>query len=151
MKAVAAPAPTSCSLGPVAPTLALPRQPLDGPAARNEFELVWPLLERAILAYGDTHRKAHVWSKIEGRDAQLWITVGAALVTEIRVWPSGLREAVGWLAAGDLNELLSLRPRFEAWARAHRCKRVGIVLGRRGWARKLPGYRPAGIQLAKEL
>ncbi len=127
------------------------RGPLTSDTARAEFARSWPLLEAAVLAYAPTHEQAHVWAKIETSDAQLWTTPEAALVTEIRVWPTGLREAIGWLAGGDIDELLNMRPAFEAWARSKRCKRVGILLGREGWSRKLDGYRTAGVQLMKDL
>lgn len=125
--------------------------PLTGERARLELERVWPLLEAAILAYAQTHDFGHVWSSVETGDRQLWTAPNAALVSEILVWPTGLREASGWLAGGDLDELLSMQPAFEAWARSKRCKRVGIQLGRDGWERKLAGYRKTGIRMAKDL
>jgi hypothetical protein len=82
--------------------------PLTGEDARAELERTWPLLEAAILAYAPTHEIEHVWQKIETSNAQLWTRSNAALVTEIRLWPTGLREAIGWLAGGDLDQL---RPR----------------------------------------
>lgn len=125
--------------------------PLDGEAAHAELERVWPLLEAAILAYAPTHRIEHVRAKLDTGHSQLWTTPDAALVSEIRIWPTGLREASGWLAGGDLDELLSMQPAFEAWARSKDCKRIGILLGREGWGRKLDGYRSAGIQMMKDL
>jgi hypothetical protein len=127
------------------------RGPLDGEAAHAELERVWPLLEAAILAYAPTHRIEHVRVKLDSGHCQIWTTPNAAFVSEIRVWPTGLREAIGWLAGGDLDELLMMQPAFEAWARSKDCKRIGIQLGREGWERKLDGYRKTGIQLVKDL
>lgn len=127
------------------------RGPLDGEDARSELERQWPLLEAAILAYAPTHRLEHVRDKLDSGHAQLWTTPHAAFVSEIRIWPTGLREAVGWLAGGDIDELLMMQPAFEEWAREKTCRRVGILLGRSGWSRKLPGYRSAGIQMMKDL
>lgn len=124
---------------------------LAGPDARGEFLRVWPVLEEAIQAYADTHHQEHVWSKIESGNAQIWTTPTSALVTEIRVWPTGLKEAVAWLAGGEISSLLMLKPAFEAWAKAKGCARAGIQLGRSGWERVLKDYAPAGIQLVKDL
>lgn len=41
-----------------------------------------------------------------------------------------------WLGAGDLNELLTMRPKVEAWGKAVGCKRATID-GRLGWDRVL--------------
>src|SRR5690606_8192610 len=86
------------------------RGPLDGKAAHSELERVWPLLEAAILAYAPTHDLEHVKAKTDTGHAQLWTTRNAALVSEILIWPTGLREASGWLAGGDLEELLAMQP-----------------------------------------
>jgi len=125
--------------------------PLDGESSHAELERVWPLLERAILAYAPTHNLEHVRAKLDTGHSQLWTTPNSALVSEILIWPTGMREASGWLAGGDLDELLTMQPRFEAWARSKHCKRVGIQLGREGWERKLDGYRKTGIRMAKDI
>lgn len=135
----------------IIPTMTPIRYALAGDDAREEFLRVWPWLEAAIRAYADTHRQEHVWAKIESGSAQIWTTPGAAFVSEIRIWPAGLREAIAWLAGGKLDELMMLKPSFEAWARSKNCKRVGFSLGRKGWERVLKDYRPAGITLMKDL
>ena len=124
---------------------------LAGADARDEFLRAWPWLEAAIQAYADTHHEEHVWAKIEDGQAQLWTTPRSAFVSEIRVWPTGMKEAVAWLAGGEADELLMLKPAFEAWAKSKNCKRVGFALGRKGWERVLKDYRVAGITLMKEL
>jgi hypothetical protein len=118
---------------------------------REDFDRVWPWLKPAIENFGDTHRKRHVWAAIESGDVQLWTNASAALVTEIKVYPTGVKLVNAWLAGGDLDGVLLLVPAAERFARAKGCKRVGIAFCRAGWARKLPGYRKAGVQLTKDL
>lgn len=118
---------------------------------RDDFERCWPLLKPAILLYGDTHRKKHVWESIESGHSQLWCTELSAVVSSIKVWPTGMKEVIGWLAGGDIKGIQQLVPQIESWAKKRGCARAGILLGREGWARALDGYKPAGIQLMKEL
>lgn len=118
---------------------------------REDFERVWPWLKPAIENFGDTHRKRHVWAAIESGDVQLTFNETAALVTEIKVYPTGLKMINFWLAGGDLAGVQALVAEAEVFAKAKGCSHVGLGFCRPGWARKLPGYRLAGVQLTKEL
>lgn len=78
---------------------------------------------------------------------------GAALVTEIRSYPTGAFDLHFMVAAGDLDTLVTvLRPEAERWA-----KRMGaigaIVESREGWAKALKGdgYHPHQMTLRKDL
>lgn len=119
-------------------------------ALHVSFQRVWPWLKKAIAAYGPTHRKRHVWRRIETEAAQLWTNEHSAIVTTIDVWPSGFKELTGWLSAGDLNGVLELRPVIEAWAKAKGCDRVSLS-GRHGWVRAFPDYRHITSTLVKDL
>jgi hypothetical protein len=57
-----------------------------------------------------------------------------------------------WLAAGDLHELLAMRPLVERDAVEMGCSRLTLA-GRGGWSRVLApyGYREAGTLFYKEL
>ena len=118
---------------------------------RDDFERVWPWLKPAIANFGDTHRKRHVWEAIDAGKVQLWWNDTAALVTEIAVFPTGARMINAWLAGGDLEGVLRLVPRIEAWAKAQGITRASITSGRPGWSRTLPGYRTTGVQMTKDL
>lgn len=116
---------------------------------RAEFDRVWPLLKPAINL--DTHRKRHVWEAIDRGDVQLWTAEDAAIVTEIKVFPTGLRAMNLWLAGGVLAGVQTLVSRAEAVAKARRCGLMTISFCRPGWERALSGYSKAGIQLTKEI
>lgn len=86
---------------------------------------MWPLLEKAILSYGPTHEKHHVWEEIEAGRAQFWPGTQSAIVTRVNIYPTGLKELWWWLAAGKLRELRKMKPFIEAWAREDGCDRAG--------------------------
>lgn len=116
---------------------------------REDFHRAWPWLKAAIIH--DTHRKRHVWDAIERGEVQLWTNETAALVTEITVYPTGLRVINAWLAGGQLDGIMALVPIIEAWAKAKGITRASVASGRPGWGKKLPGYRVSGVQMTKEL
>lgn len=115
------------------------------------FDRFWPQLEAAVQAFGDTHHKHHVLGAIERGDCQFWANETGALVTEITVYPTGLRVINAWLAGGELDGILALVPQIEAWARGKGITRASVASGRAGWSRKLPGYRMSGVQMTKDL
>lgn len=122
---------------------------IDVVATVREFLRVWPWLEKAIEEPA-AHRKEHVWAAIERGDAQLWTNDGAAVVTEIAVYPSGLRSLNAWLSGGELDAVRELDARIDAYAREKNC-RTRTIIGRRGWLRALPGYRETGVVLTKDM
>lgn len=90
-----------------------------------------------------------VWS---GR-ARFWSTEQAALVTEIRIYPTGVRDLHFLVAAGDLDTVIeNLRPEAEAWGRSIGCV-AALVESRAGWARTLAplGYELHQTIIRKEL
>lgn len=118
---------------------------------RAEFERCWSFLAPAVAAYGPTHDKQHVWERIEAGEAHLFPMPNAAMVVELKRWPTGFKEAVAWLAGGSGDEIETFTPRIEAWARAEGCHRAAIMAGRPGWQRRRGGYRMAGVYLTKDL
>ncbi|ABQ70797.1 hypothetical protein Swit_4459 [Rhizorhabdus wittichii RW1] len=90
-----------------------------------------------------------VWS---GR-ARFWSTERAALVAEIKAYPTGARDLHFLVAAGDLDALIeTLRPEAEAWGRSTGCV-AALVESRAGWARALAphGYELHQTTIRKEL
>ena len=118
---------------------------------REEFDRCWRWLAPAVLAYGPTHNQDHVWARIESGEAHLFPMPNAAMVVELKRWPTGYKEAVAWLAGGSLDEIKAFTPKIEDWARAEGCNRAAVNAGRRGWQHALPGYRAAGTYLTKDL
>ena len=93
--------------------------------------------------------------------AQVWFGADAAIVTEIRTYPTGARVIHGLVAAVDpgsapgagLREIVEvLVPRAEAWARSIGCI-LAIVESRPAWVRVLKqyGYEPHQQAVRKEL
>ena len=106
------------------------------------------LLAALEPACGD---EASLLADLAAGRAQLWAGEAAAMVTQCVVDERGRCLHV-WLAGGDLEEILAMRPGVEAWARAHGCGRVTIN-GRRGWSRVLRrhGYARVGDELERRL
>lgn len=78
-----------------------------------------------------------------------WGNDRAAIVAEIKTYPSGLREVHGVAAAGELASIAELIPLAEAWGREAACVRA-VIESRPGWA-KLPDYEVHQVAVRKEL
>lgn len=124
--------------------------PLAGADAELELDRVWPMLKAAAALAGDTHRKRHVGDRLRNGLAQLWTLPNAACVTSIERHDTGLRDLHGWLAAGDIDGLVTIEARLERFARAENCNRM-VIAGRKGWLRIFNGYRERAVIIAKDL
>jgi len=86
-------------------------------------------------------------------EALFWRTERAAIVAEVRQYPTGNRDLHGLIAAGEVNDIAEiLIPQAEAFARSIGC--IGAVIeSRPGWARRLKGqgYSIHQVALRKEL
>jgi hypothetical protein len=92
------------------------------------------------------------WLLATGR-AFLWARGHAALVAEIRVFPTGTKAASFVVAAGDREELVNeLAPQVEAWGRANGCS-VALIESRPGWEKVMKGHGYSLFQasIVKEL
>ncbi len=118
---------------------------------RTEFDRCWPWLEASLERYGRTHTKEDVWRRIESGKAYFWPDNNSAIVAEILNHPTGLRTFHGWLAGGELSEIVARIPSLEQFAIERGCHRA-TVTGRPGWQRVFPdGYRVLGVRLVKVL
>jgi hypothetical protein len=108
-------------------------------------------LEAALARAPLTHTLEDVRAAVAAGEAQFWPFERSACVTRIFDEPRA-KTLNHWLVGGDLEELMRMRPRVEAWARAQGCTRL-MLGGRSGWARVLEphGFSPVGVVLAKEL
>lgn len=80
-------------------------------------------------------------------------TENAAVVVEIKTFPSGARAVCGVIAAGPLEEIENiLIPAAEEWGRSYGCQ-FGMIDSRPGWARQMKkhGYETYQVSLIKEL
>lgn len=117
----------------------------------HHFERCWPWLEEALKAFPvHTHDKVHVWEAVTAGGCHLWQNETAAVVTEITVYPTGVRALNAWLAGGDLEGVHDLDKQIDDFARAQGIQ-WRTILGRDGWLRRLDGYRKVGTMMVKEL
>ena len=88
---------------------------------------------------------------LSGR-ARFWRTDTAAIVAEIKLFPTGAKVVHGLIAAGDIEGIKSLIPLAEDWGRQVGCI-GGMIDSRPGWARamKSAGYAPHQLALWKDL
>ena len=92
--------------------------------------------------------------------AQIWFGEAAAIVTEVRTYPTGTTVIHGLVAAttpasagAGLAEIVeTLIPKAEAWGRSIGCV-LAIIESRPGWARALRarGYAPHQAAVRKAL
>lgn len=116
-----------------------------------EFARTWPWLDAALATSPlRTHEKEHIWDALQSGACQIWPTPNSVCLTEIKVFPTGLKVLQGWLAGGDLKEVLGTVKALEAYAREIGCD-ASAVQGRRGWLRVFDGYEDAGTTICKDL
>lgn len=110
---------------------------------------------KAFASVMDSRHYSIEWldREVDSGRMKFFATDGAALVTEMRNYPTGRFDLHFMVAAGDLEVIRDvLRPEAERWAR-----RMGaggaIVESREGWQRTLLacGYEPFQICLRKDL
>ena len=80
-----------------------------------------------------------VASAIQKGDAQFWMQGEGIIVTRINVFGEG-RALSYWLAAGDMDDVLSITPHIEKWAKDEMGCTIAFMTGRRGWSRVLPAH-----------
>lgn len=77
----------------------------------------------------------------------------SAILFSIREYPTGLKEAHGEFAVGELNVIqASLIPQFEAFAKANGCS-IAVIQSREGWVRQMKdkGYSKFQTAIRKVL
>lgn len=121
-------------------------------------EETWPVvssvLSPAIERSQGRYSLGSVLDFLLKRDMQLWVirrgSVIGAVVTEIRVYPTGLKAvAVVLLAGEDFDSWFPLWRYIEKWALANGCSLAEMV-GRRGWEKKL-GWQLTAVEMVKEI
>ncbi len=82
----------------------------------------------------------------------MWATDDAAMLTELRRYPTGAVEIHGLVAAGDLDSIRDeLIPKAENWAKRAGCI-AAVIESRPGWAKamKSAGYAVHQVAIRKE-
>ena len=97
-----------------------------------------------------------VFDSLLSRDMQLWCAVEdkviAAAITQINVWPTGLKTASVVLVGGrDMGKWVYMMNDIEEWAAQNGCVLI-TASGRPGWKRVLgPGWQQKATDLVKDL
>lgn len=92
----------------------------------------------------------YIDAQILSRNWLCWGDERAAILAEVKTYPSGLREIHGLAAAGDLTEIQNLIPLAEQYGEHIGCK-IASIESREGWARLLPDYEVEQVRIVKEL
>jgi hypothetical protein len=95
----------------------------------------------------------HLDDLIYSRRAQFFHCPEAAIVTEVKVYPTGANVIHGLVAAGELSEIIDrLIPGAEDWGREHGCV-MAIIESREGWSKALKahGWAPFQTAIVKDL
>ena len=90
------------------------------------------------------NKRMQLWRVIRGKKT---LMVG---VTMIRVYPTCKAANVIGISGTDIDSWMRFEPDLLKWARGEGC--VGIeVVARRGWLRKLQGWKELGVVLSRPL
>lgn len=90
--------------------------------------------------------------RVEEGSARFWANDKAAILAEIKAYPSGAREVHGMVAAGDLDAIKALIPLAEQFGRDCGCCRASIA-SHPAWARLMreEGYEMSQATIVKVL
>jgi hypothetical protein len=98
----------------------------------------------------DKYPASYIDGQVLSGEWRCWGTERAAIIAEIKTYPSGLKEVHGVAATGDLGEIRALIPLAEQWGRENGCQWAAIE-SRGGWERLLPEYQVEQVRIAREL
>lgn len=109
--------------------------------------------ERFLEAVDETlHPAAWIDAMVATGKWRFWQNEGAAIIASIKLYPSGVREVHGEVAAGELDAIKALIPLAEQWGRHNGCTRATIQSSP-AWGRLMAdsGYVPEQLIIAKAL
>jgi hypothetical protein len=95
-------------------------------------------LEEALLRGGGDHTLAELADEVRAGRAQCFHNTRAIVFTQIERHRTHSALRV-YVAAGALEDVMSLQPEVEALALAEGCDRL-LMIGRRGWKTVLPAH-----------
>jgi hypothetical protein len=129
------------------------------PVSSRLVDSVWPdvvgHIDRALARGGGRYAPADFLHALIRREMQLWLVqedghILGVIVTELRNYPRRRCCRYLLLAGDGFVRWQHLQQDIEAWARANGCAAMEMC-GRRGWERKLKGWRATHIEMSKEL
>jgi hypothetical protein len=129
------------------------------PVPSRQIIDVWPevlaQIERALAHSGGRYAPEDFLAALLRREMQLWTVrdgdqLTGLAITELRNYPRQRRCRYLLLAGEDFDRWQHLQQDIENWARANGCRAMEMC-GRRGWERKLRGWRATHIEMCKEI
>lgn len=90
-------------------------------------------LERALAIAGNTHTLADIKDALDRREMQAWVKGDSFAITSVHQAPRKKILNV-FLAVGELEDVLSLEPQIEDFARSEGCDFIEAI-ARPGWRR----------------
>jgi hypothetical protein len=129
------------------------------PIPSQQVPAFWPEVEplvRCALGYGGgRYEPEDFLNALARREMQLWLVRASdrligAVVTELRNYPRQRRCRYLLLTGVSFDRWQHLQNEIEAWARANGCVAMEMC-GRRGWERKLAGWRATHVEMTKEI
>lgn len=106
---------------------------------------------KALKLGGDTHDLDDLLLAVLRGDAKLWEGEDSVVVAQILEFPKR-RILEIQIAAGELDEILTMTDSIYEWGRRHGCTHA-VFIGRKGWTKPLAaqGWEPTLTQFTKEL
>lgn len=92
-------------------------------------------IERALTYGGGGHTFDYVAARVLSGDCDIYILPNSIIIAEIGE-QTNFSVYHGFIAAGNLEEILSFDEQFQHEARIRGCKKVSIA-GRRGWLKPM--------------
>ena len=118
-------------------------------ADEKQFHRVAHHLLDALNKPPITHKLQDVYDLLLKNQCQLWVAKNSALVTIIQKNPIGIFVTI-WLAGGNLNEIISIEKSVTQWAKEMKARSI-LILGRKGWVKKIPDYDVVDTLMEKKL
>jgi hypothetical protein len=127
----------------------------------HDFDELWPTVEPLLKKFQEEVGTAHVDDIHEMAlmgmcQVWVWVVEGKVVGTVVTKVMQNRRDRYCfiWIAYGkdpsDGSHLDQFFGSIENWAREIDCKRIEII-GRRGWLRRLHGFRETGVQMEKNI
>jgi len=95
-------------------------------------------LQKALDLAGNTHTIDDIAAAVRAGTMQAFHNDGALVITEIVEYPRAKAINI-FVACGDLNDVMSLQPTIDDFAKQHGCTSMHMR-GRKGWRKALPAF-----------
>ncbi len=116
----------------------------------NGLEAYLPFRDEFTALAPDRYPAEYIDRQVAARNWQCWSDGKAAILANVKQYPSGLRELHGLAAAGELESIQSLIPLAEEYGRHVGCS-IASIESREAWVKILPDYEVEQVRIVKGL